>query len=92
MMSDPHKQIERIANYMGLGVDGKMTDIIHIETNLGSASLVCQAMDEGDIDSTTCLHENHLQGGEIGKAKAMLGKDYGIVKKLLKEPLKYFGY
>jgi hypothetical protein len=80
MMADRGREIRRIASHLGLRLDDATVGHIDAHTNLESCQKVCESLKDRPaekvlmlanhrIDPTTQLHQNHLNGGTVGRWK-----------------------
>jgi hypothetical protein len=86
MMADRLREIRRIAAHLGLNVSDDLVLQIDARTDVQSSSQVCASLKNKSpaevwqvadhrVDPATQLHENHLNGGTIGRWKNELTRD-----------------
>jgi hypothetical protein len=106
MMTDPHLQIRRIADHLGVKADESTVRQIDAKTNLENSQRVCETLktrhsrdvyqsplSNHRIDPSTHLHDNHINGGTIGRWKDELSIDRAIhLTELLAPWLLKLGY
>jgi hypothetical protein len=80
MMADRPSEIRRIAKHLGIHADDAAIQKIDAKTNLQNCNTVCESLKDRPVDKVvrfgnhladpfTQLHENHLNGGTIGRWK-----------------------
>jgi hypothetical protein len=88
MMADQIGQIRRIARHLCVNVDESTVHQIDAATNLNSSQRVCESLKHRHaadvyqsplsnhrIDPVTHLHDNHINGGTVGRWKTELSLD-----------------
>jgi hypothetical protein len=86
MMADRPREIRRIATHLGLNLVDELVDQIDARTNPQSSAKLCanlknksnnEVLKVADhrVDPATQLHENHLNGGTIGRWRDELTGD-----------------
>jgi hypothetical protein len=87
MMADRPREIRRIAAHLGLNIPDELVHQIDAKTNPQTSSQVCanlkhksnnEVLKVADhrVDPATQLHENHLNGGIIGRWRDELSGDH----------------
>ena len=86
MMRDRLGQIRRIARHLGVQLDEMAVQRIDSKTNMESSQRICGELKHRPsdalmqvathrVDPTTHLHENHVNGGTVGRWKSELSVD-----------------
>jgi hypothetical protein len=85
MMTDRFREIRRIADHLGIEMNAEDVRRIDANTNMDSSERVCKQMKHQPqkmlkiathlVDPTTHLHENHLNGGTVGRWRQDLSTD-----------------
>jgi hypothetical protein len=86
MMADRPREIRRIAGHVGIPVDDAAIRQIDARTNLHASERLCQSLKDRPanavlrvanhvVDPVTHLHQNHINGGTIGRWKSELSVD-----------------
>ncbi len=88
MMTNRQGEIRRIATHLGLMVDDMTVRRIDARTNLENSERVCSNMKHRPagglmqiadhlVDPTTHLHQNHINGGTVGRWRYELSEEQG---------------
>jgi hypothetical protein len=86
MMAERGREIRRIATHLGLNISDDLVRQIDEKTNVQSSGRVCDGLKHKSaeqvmqvathrVDPVTQLHENHLNGGKIGRWRDELSRE-----------------
>ena len=89
MMEDTRREIRRVADHLQIAVDDAAVEMIDAKTNMDASRQLCENIRKKPsgrvtqvathlVDSETHLHENHINGGTMGRWRFELSNEQAL--------------